>query len=87
MLVSPFYCRVGHIPSEEGNHLARVGRLAERQLTLDAFVKYTPLNQKNVPLYNNKPLLISMTATSVFILSLPEEVPDCSKNQNQHPAD
>jgi len=36
-MVIPLGCRDGHIPSEEGNHLARAGRLAERQLTLDAY--------------------------------------------------
>lgn len=39
-MVIPLVCRDGHIPSFEGNHLARVGRLVERELSLDAWFVY-----------------------------------------------
>ena len=44
-MVIPFGCRDGHIPSFEGNHLARVGRLAERQLSLDAWFSHLLVNR------------------------------------------
>jgi hypothetical protein len=36
-MVIPLVCRDGHIPSFEGNQLARVGRLVERELSLDVW--------------------------------------------------
>ncbi len=40
-MVIPLVCRDGHIPSFEGNHLARVGRLVERELSLDVWFVYS----------------------------------------------